>query len=378
MTQTARPHHAPWLALAVLGAVLGACGSDPQATPPKPPPASMEPSPDSAEAPPTPAAPAPSPTRQEPPEEVPSPTPVIDLDRSASTSIGSPTFGRIEGAVLLPTEIAGITSLPKKDPQSRYGTAELVGGLIRAAAVVAEQSPGPPISIGDLSRQEGGPISGHASHRSGRDVDVLFPLLRDSGEPLSPSKFIPLDPDGRGTDYGDLADPDDDVPVTLDVDRTWRFVAALLADEHATVQRILVVEHLRTRLLEHARNNDAPANIVERFAQVTCQPRFPHDDHMHIRVFCSAEDIGRGCEDTTPVFPWRNKQLKAEGVAVTPAGTGPDSKAIAAAQADARPKLKTLAQARAEAGPMHQDVTDFLERREAWARKPHPGRRYCR
>jgi hypothetical protein len=43
-----------------------------------------------------------------------------------------------------------------------------------------------------------------------------------------------------------------------------------------------------------------------------------------------------------------------------------------------RAKLKSIAQARAEAGPMHEDVVAFLDRREGWAKRPHPGRRWCR
>ncbi|MCA9712444.1 MAG: penicillin-insensitive murein endopeptidase, partial [Myxococcales bacterium] len=293
-----------------------------------------------------------------------------------STSIGTPTAGRLDGGLLLPLEAAGLTFLPSKDPKSRYGTVELVQGLVRAAARVERDDPGAPVTVGDLARAEGGPIPSHASHRSGRDVDVLFYLLHDDGRPFLPSKFIPLDPEGRGTDYGDLADPSDDVPVRLDVARTWRFVAALLADEAAAVQSILVVEHVRTLLLAEARRVGAEAAIVERFAEVTCQPRFPHDDHMHIRVFCSAEDIAGGCEDTRPIYPWRRRALKTAGVAPVLAGSTPATEDTEAPKP--RPKLKTIEQARAEAGPMHDDVRAFLDRREAWARKPHPGRRYCR
>lgn len=310
--------------------------------------------------------PAPDPTRPDP----------LAASPSRSTSIGSPTAGHLEGGLALPLRAPGLLFLPSKDPGSRYGTVELVQGLVRAAAAVEAADPGAPLTVGDLAREGGGDISGHASHRSGRDVDVLFYLEHEDGRPFLPSKFIPLDPQGHGTDYGDLSDPTDDVPVVLDVARTWSFVAALLDDEPAAVQKILIVEHLRARLLEHARRVSAPETIVRRFSEVTCQPRFPHDDHMHIRVFCSAEDTAAGCEDTRPIFPWRRKALAASGV--TPVLAGSNSKPEPAAPRKPKPKLKTLEQARAEAGPMHEDVVEFLDRREAWARKPHPGRRWCR
>ena len=240
---------------------------------------------------------------------------------------------------------------------------------------------GVPLTVSDLSREGGGEISRHASHRSGRDVDVLFYLRRESGEPFVPAKAIPLDPDGRGTDYGDLADPADDVPVELDAARTWSFVAALLADEPVAVQRIFVVEHLRRRLLAEARRVDAPAAVIQRFSEVTCQPGFPHDDHMHIRVFCSAEDIAAGCVDAPPIYPWRTAALASAGAVATTAGSGDDEapRRKPAAEGPARkPDIKTIAQARAEAGPMHEDVIAFLDRRQAWVKRPHPGRRWCR
>ena len=301
---------------------------------------------------------------------------VLDASASESTSLGSPTRGRLEGGLALPLNAPGLLRLPRKDPESRYGTVELVHALVRAAAKVERETPGAPVSIGDLSRPEGGDISGHASHRSGRDVDVLFYLLRDDGEPFVPSKFIPLDPEGRGTDYGDLSDPADDVPVRIDIPRTWRFVAALLAED-AAVQRILIVEHLRSALLAEAKRQGTAKDIVQRFAEVTCQPRFPHDDHMHIRVFCSAEDVRAGCEDPKPRFPWRIAELEAAGVEMLAPGEG-TAMDTEVATPKKKPKLKTIEQARAEAGPMHEDVVDFLDRRQAWARKPHPGRRWCR
>jgi penicillin-insensitive murein endopeptidase len=293
---------------------------------------------------------------------------------SRSTSIGTCTEGRLEGGIALPLTAPGLLFHPDKDPGSRFGTVELVAGLVRAAGAVERARPGAPLTVSDLAREGGGEISRHASHRSGRDVDVLFYLLREDGQPLVPAKAIPLDPEGRGTDYGDLADPADDVPVTLDAARTWSFLAALLADESAAVQRIFVVEHLRRRLLDEARRVEAPAELVQRFAEITCQPGFPHDDHMHVRVFCSAEDIAAGCIDAPPIYPWRTAALAEAGVEPVLAGRGDDE----APRPKRKPDIKTIEQARAEAGPMHEDVIAFLDRRQSWVKRPHPGRRWCR
>lgn len=294
----------------------------------------------------------------------------LSLAPEDSTSIGGPSTGRVEGGVPLPLRGPGYRFNPAKDPESRYGTVEMVASLVRAATAVHDAMPGNELTFGDLGRAEGGDIPGHASHRAGRDVDVYFYLFDGEGKPFD-AKAIPLDPDGKGTDYLDLADPSDDIPVEIDVPRTWKFCEALLSDEKVHVQRIFVVEHVRQMLLDEARRQSAPKKVRERFGQLTCQPRAPHDDHLHIRFFCTAQDIEAGCEDGNPIYPWHKKMLAAAG-----------TKAVIAKRAPKKKKKKrslvSRAQARVEAGAMHQDVRDFLDRREAWATKPHPGRPYCR
>jgi penicillin-insensitive murein DD-endopeptidase len=287
---------------------------------------------------------------------------------ATSTSIGCPNHGRLEGAVALPLEGPAHRFNPRRDRQARYGTTEMVGALLRAAEVVHRELPGGQLTVNDLSYREGGPIPHHGSHRSGRDVDVLFYLLDEEGKPI-PSVGAPLDPDGRGVDFKDLADPSDDVPVRIDLPRTWRFVQALIEDGHAQLQRIFVAEHLRTLLLAHARKVGAPALAVQRFGQLTCQPSYPHDDHFHFRFFCTPADIKAGCEDSRPIYPWHRRLLRKAGV--EPVIAKPKPRAP-------KPNITTHEEAKAQAGPMHADVKAWLARREAWLRPPRTGRPWCR
>lgn len=283
-----------------------------------------------------------------------------------STSIGSPLEGRLEGGVAVPLAAPGLRHDPRKDPERRYGTAELVGALVRAAEAVRRALPGGELTIADLSARSGGDLPGHASHRSGRDVDVTFYLLDGERRP-APGRAIPIEPDGHGTDYHDLEDPADDERVLLDVARTWKLLEALLLDGEAHLQRIFVVEHVRAMLLEHARRSGAPGAAVELFAEITCQPAFPHDDHLHLRVYCAPEDVKAGCEDLPPIHPRHRRHLRAAGV----------EPKLARPRKGPRPALTSHADARAAAGAMHADVAAFLERRKAWLEQPHPGRRYC-
>lgn len=59
----------------------------------------------------------------------------------------------------------------------RWGTSSTVGALEYAGTLFASQGAGA-IPIGDISLEHGGPISGHASHQVGLDVD-LRPIRKD-------------------------------------------------------------------------------------------------------------------------------------------------------------------------------------------------------
>ncbi len=323
----------------------------------------------------SPAIATPAKVEPPPPPEIPGGGPdPLTLDPSYSTSKGSPNEGSLEGGVPLPLHGPGYRFTPRKKIERRHGTVELVAALVRAAMHVEATMPktDPPsiLTFGDIGMPEGGEIAGHGSHRAGRDADVMFYLQLEDGTPFE-GKAIPLDPEGKGTDYKDLATPDDDIPVQIDVPRTWAFVAALLGDERVQIQQIYVVEHIRTLLLAHAKSVKADPKIMALFGDVTCQPRFPHDDHMHIRVFCTAQDIAAGCNDVAPIYPWQRALLKSQGAAPVAPGK----------RKTARPKLTSVEEAEEKAkavGTLDPAVTEFLARRKSWAKAPHPGRKYCK
>jgi penicillin-insensitive murein endopeptidase len=288
----------------------------------------------------------------------------VEITAATSTSIGGPNEGRLVGGVALPTHAPGLRSNPRRpNAEAYFGTYELIHSLVDAAAIVRRELPGGELTINDIGFREGGTITHHGSHRAGRDVDVLFYMLDLDGAPRR-SLAVPIEPDGHGTDFLDLHDPADDVDVRLDVPRTWRLVRALLEDDAALVQRIFVVEHVRTMLLAEAARVHAPRRVVRRFEDVSCQPSYPHDDHLHVRYFCTTEDLAGGCEDASPIYPWRRDQLEAAGV--EPVLAHPRRHP---SEPTVEPELDPTIDEAARA---------FLTRREAWATQPHPGRPYCR
>jgi penicillin-insensitive murein endopeptidase len=356
--------HEPVLLLA-LG--LFACGSTPHDV------AAPQPSPMAA---PAPAVVEAAPVQASPPLGAPGAAapvevdPLAALDPASSTSIGSPSNGHVTGAVPLPQQGIGYRHNDRRDENARFATVEVIRAIARAARVVHDALPGSELVVNDIGLEHGGRIAHHGSHRAGRDADILFYMLGDDGAP-TPAVGAALDPDGIGFDYKELASPDDDVRVHFDAPRTWRFVQALLGDPDARVQRIFVVEHLRTKLLAAAKASSAPGDVVARFEDVTCQPSYPHDDHLHVRWYCTPEDMGKGCEDLPPVYPWREAELRALGLQPVLAGRvrSEDPAPIVTNEQAEKAVLRQRP---------HPSVLAFMKRRKAWEKQPHPGRPYCR
>lgn len=284
-----------------------------------------------------------------------------------SRSLGGPLDGSLERSIAFPERGPGFRKTTHRT-EARFGTVEAVRGIVRAAIRVHEIHPGGELLVNDLSLERGGPINRHESHRAGRDVDVLFYLLDVSGEPTRSVAAI-LDPSGEGVDFKDPADPSDDFPVRLDIERTYRFLEALSLDEEARLQRVFIAEHLRKLLLDYGEREGGDRRALIRLDMMMCQPSTPHDDHLHLRFFCSADDLRHGCEDAAPVYPYQRAYLRGLGLQPKMNVPRPD-----------RPRSRTVSaeEARAAAGPLHEDIIAFLERRNEWMRPPKTGRAYCR
>lgn len=201
--------------------------------------------------------------------------------KGASTSIGSPSNGRVEGAWKLEdTKHARVMPARHKERCLSWGTKRLVQALQRAAKRVSAEHPdGFPLGVGNIGRARGGPIRDYSSsHQAGRDVDLAFYLQ------------------GRAAD--DLVKIDDDL-AGLDVARTWTLARALLEDTSIDVKWMFVSPAIKRALLEEAKRTQTPARIVKKAREVLHQPSDapPHDDHLHLRIRCTAVERRGGCRD---------------------------------------------------------------------------------
>lgn len=225
-----------------------------------------------------------------------SPTP---LAPGLHGSIGLPQQGTLTSAVELPREGVGYARYRPRSPRY-FGTRELVAALVRSAHQVTQQFPRtPPVLIGDLSARNGGFISGHSSHRSGRDVDLLYYSTTLDGVPIRTPGFIHFGADG-------LARAPSGGFVRLDTAREWALLSALLTDPEIQVLWMFVSREVSALILDEALARGAPLELIRRAQQVLHQPRDSanHDDHVHLRIACNPEGLTHGCSGGGPAWPW--------------------------------------------------------------------------
>jgi penicillin-insensitive murein endopeptidase len=205
-------------------------------------------------------------------------------------SLGYTNSGRLVGGRLF-RETPFMTRLQvHRKSKVSWALPNLLTVLSRAARVVARKFPGSVLDIGELSRKDGGRITSHLSHQSGRDADVGFYLTDLDGAPIRAPRFLRCQGSGDGRD---------DPTIRFDDQRNWEFVRALLEDPNEEVRQIFIYAPLRARLLAYAAKVKAPRQLRAKAAAAMMQPvnALPHDDHFHIRISCPLDQLERGCAD---------------------------------------------------------------------------------
>lgn len=214
-------------------------------------------------------------------------------------SVGVPNYGVQTGAVELPAHGKGYERYRPKG-RNHWGRPRLVEALTRIAAEMEQELPGGTLVIGDLAAQNGGKIPGHASHRSGRDVDLLFYTLTPAGAAIASPGFIRFEADALALV------PDSGEYVRLDIPRQWLLIKKLVTDAEIGVQFLFVSKPIEALLMDYARARDEPLELQHRAQTVMLQPgdSLPHDDHLHLRIACSPEETQAGCSGGGPYWEW--------------------------------------------------------------------------
>jgi penicillin-insensitive murein endopeptidase len=229
-----------------------------------------------------------------------SPSPLVPSLRG---SVGVPHQGVLTDAAPLPKQGEGYLRL--RNHGRHWGHPRLVAAIVHAARTVMQARPGAPLVVGDLSARSGGFAEGHRSHRTGRDVDLLFYSTSPDGRPVTTPGFVRFGPDGLGERSGKKKKKF----VRLDTERQWLLVKALLHSPEADVQWLFVAHWVEALIVEHARARGEDPELVWHAETVLLQPgdSAAHDDHLHLRIACSAEEAVWGCTGGGPRWPWLSK-----------------------------------------------------------------------
>jgi murein endopeptidase/LysM repeat protein len=190
--------------------------------------------------------------------------------RPGAVGIGPPFEGVLVNGVKLPDSEYYTLRLPR----TAYGTTHAVKQVQQAIVLFEARSEYPrPLVFGSMSARHGGPLTGHRSHQTGRDLDINIPL-----RPRYPVGFAAED---RYVDW-----------VAL-----WHLVTAL-ADTGQVI--VIFFDYERQRLLDKAaRRAHASKEERQRILQWGRGPKARavvshspgHTRHIHVRFTCGVHEV---------------------------------------------------------------------------------------
>lgn len=237
------------------------------------------------------------------------------LFQPAALSWGGPSSGGQSFAAEFPNRGPGfVRSRPGEE--TAFGMSRLILSIQNAGTSV-HTAFGGTLRVGDIAYRTGGRHPRHHSHQSGRDIDVSFYVVDASGRPTTPGA-LGFSHVGEQRDEGAV--------YHFDVMRNWFFVRALLSDPAIDLQWIFCSHGVKAQLLDYALSIETETSLLVRAAHILHQPSTgnPHDDHFHIRVFCSPTELDSGCIDSEPIWPWVRRALASE----RPSGERSDEEVI--------------------------------------------------
>jgi penicillin-insensitive murein endopeptidase len=221
-------------------------------------------------------------------------------DAAGSASIGTTSDGYLVGGVPLPQPHPLIRILPTQAARDlAYGARPLIDTFTDAAARLSERHPGTQLLLGNIGRQGGGDIPYSVSHNSGRDADIAFIATNPFGWQTLPQTLLHFNANLASVEHAGF--------YRFDVPRNAALIEALFASPHSQVQHLFIASHLKRHLLAFWRKHPPTKGAaIADLEAVLSQPSdsAAHDDHLHIRVACSAADICHGCVNTGTHRPW--------------------------------------------------------------------------
>lgn len=196
----------------------------------------------------------------------------------AGQSRGRPQHGWLAGGVQLPHS----PQYFRRRPEWVWGAQHVVDHTRRAIVEVNRKYPKVHrLAIGDISAPKGGPLPGHGSHQSGRDIDIgLYFRSVPAGYP---EEFVKAD------------------AGTLNAKATWALVHSLYRASKTSSgpDKIFLDYDVQGQLHKAARKAGVSRATLKKVFQypdgrwakgrlVQHEPK--HDDHLHVRFKCPPRD----------------------------------------------------------------------------------------
>lgn len=190
--------------------------------------------------------------------------------RRGAVSVGPAWDGRLINGVQVPD---GEGWRNKMRPSS-YGTTHAVTNLVAALQLFrATGGYERDLFLGSMSRRHGGPLQGHRSHQSGRDIDIRLPLSEEH-PPWFPIKPWRVDYEALWHLIVAFADTGEVSIIFLDYE--------LQKTLHKTARDLGVEEGVRRRMIQWPRGEAAHRGLVRHSSG--------HADHIHVRFRCGPHE----------------------------------------------------------------------------------------
>lgn len=202
-----------------------------------------------------------------------------DLLGIGSISVGFTDAGRLINGVRMPEGDAWVVVTP----DFAWGAQETVDFIATAAREVRAKFPNAPLlRVNHIGGKDGGHLSPHKSHQSGRDVDLgLFY--------------------GDGSEHYGARYPE----RLIDPAPNWELVKALIIN--TDVQFILLDRRVQAVLYSHALSlGEDPAWLAKVFGTMVKHAR-RHRDHFHVRFYAGrSQELGRRIHPMLAKRPEKN------------------------------------------------------------------------
>lgn len=185
------------------------------------------------------------------------PPPQVSLELGG-LSMGSPNAGTLVNGIPLPqTELFDIWK-----PEWAYGSTHAVGVVVQAIGEFRRNTGwSGTLTIGSMSKPEGGHFAPHKSHQSGRDVDIRLPRLDGNG----------AHPNHAQTDWH----------------AAWALISAFI--DTGDVEVIFLSRRLHGLLRAAAKDMGATPAELARIGSVIVHSK-GHNAHLHVRIRCGLDE----------------------------------------------------------------------------------------